>query len=464
MKSYSEFVKTKKLLFTPVGFQYEGDTNHALFPFQRDVVLWALKRGRACLFEDCGLGKTIQQLEWARIVSEYNDAPVLIVTPLGVALQTNMIEAPKFGIETNICNSGADLKSGINITNYEKLHKFENVVKELSGVVLDESSILKNMAGKTRNQIITMFERTPYRLACSATPAPNDFMELGNHSEFLGIMSYSEMLSMFFVNDSGDTGQWRLKKHASEAEFWKWLASWAIMLTNPTDIGYSGSDDFVLPELIYHEHKIHAKSFSGGLMAMEARTMQERRQVRKETILERCKKAADIINATNDQWVVWCGLNPEGDLLAKMIKDCHQISGSTDNDTREKLLLGFADGSIKRLVTKASISGFGLNWQHCHKMAFVGLSDSWEQLYQATRRVWRFGQKNVVDAHIIIEEREGAVLKNIKRKDRQAKHMAKNMIKHMTDLVKSEIRNAVEKLKPELPKIKMEIPKWIPTK
>ena len=196
-------------------------------------------------------------------------------------------------------------------------------------------------------------------------------------------------------------------------------------------------------------------------MAVEARTMLERRRVRKETIQVRCEQTAKIINATDDQWVVWCGLNPEGDILAKMIDGAKQISGSTDNDTREKLLLGFADGSVKRLVTKASISGFGMNWQHCHKMAFVGLSDSWEQLYQATRRIWRFGQKKNVDAHIIIEEREGAVLKNIKRKDRQAKHMAKSMITHMKDLVKSEIRNAVEKPKIEQPKIKMEIPTWI---
>ncbi len=453
---YSEFVKTKQLLFNPVGFKPVDKLNKKLFPFQKDIVSWALRKGRACLFEDCGLGKTPQQLEWARQVVLHESEPVLIVAPLAVAQQTQQ-EGDKFNIPVNICESQADVQKGINITNYEKLHKF--VGKKFAGVVLDESSILKNMAGKTRNQIIKMFRIVPYRLACTATPAPNDYMELGNHAEFLGIMTYSEMLSMFFVNDSGDTGQWRLKKHASEREFWKWLCSWAVMLSKPSDLGHM-QKGFDLPALKYIEHKLPAIKKNYGLLSMEARTMEERRKVRKETIEIRCKKAAEIINQTDDQWVIWCGLNEESHHLSELIEDAEEITGSTEYDKRTRLMLDFKKGKVKRLVTKPSIAGFGMNWQNCNQMVFVGLSDSWEQLYQATRRIWRFGQYKPVEAHIIIEEREGAVLENIKRKDKQAQYMIKNMIHHTKDITKQEIgkkqTSGNNKIKQE-----MGAPQWI---
>jgi hypothetical protein len=452
---YQEFLEQKELIFHPVGFEPVKPLNEWLFPFQKDIVLWALKKGRACLFEDCGLGKTIQQLEWAHQIVLHEKGSVLIVAPLAVSQQT-IQEGQKFGIKVHLCHSQSDVKKGINITNYEKLHKF--VGSEFAGVVLDESSILKNMAGMIRNQVIEMFQSTPYRLACSATPSPNDYMELGNHAEFLGVMGYSEMLSMFFVNDSGDTGQWRLKKHAEERKFWEWVCSWAVMLSNPSDLGYD-QKGFDLPLLNYIEHKLKSKKSNYGFFSMEVQTMEDRRRVRKETIQERCEFAAKLINESNEQWVIWCGLNEESQLLTKLINGAEEVAGATETDLREKRMLGFSSGKVYRLVTKPKIAGFGMNWQNCHNMAFVGLSDSWEQLYQATRRIWRFGQEYPVDCHIIIEEREGAVLSNIKRKDKQAQHMIKNMILHTQDIVKQELQK--EEIQIELPKIKMKLPSWM---
>lgn len=455
-KDYKSFLKNKQLLFNPVGFTPTDNLNDTLFPFQNAITKWALKKGRACLFEDCGLGKTIQQLEWANQVSNYTNGNILIVAPLAVAQQTQQ-EGRKFGIPVTICTEQKDVQKGINVTNYEKLHKF--VGNKFNGVVLDESSILKNMAGKTRNQIIDMFRGIPYRLACTATPAPNDYMELGNHAEFLGIMSYSEMLSMFFVNDSGDTGQWRLKKHANERKFWEWLCSWAVMVSNPRDIGFE-QNGFDLPKLKYIEHKLPAIKNNYGFLCTEAQTMNERRQVRKETIQIRCEKAAQIINKTDDQWIIWSGLNEESHLLSQLIQNAKEISGATDYSNREKLMFDFKEGKVKRLVTKPSIAGFGMNWQNCNKMVFVGLSDSWEQLYQATRRIWRFGQERSVEAHIIIEEREGAVLENIKRKDRQAQYMIKNMIHYTKDITKQELR-LEQSSSNRYARKEMEIPEWI---
>ena len=453
---YKDYIKTKELIFNPVGFEIENDINPMLFPFQKDITKWALKKGRACLFEDCGLGKTPQQLEWAKHVSQKENKPVLIVAPLAVAEQTQM-EGIKFGIPVNICANQSDvIIEKINITNYEKLHKFDG--SSFGGVVLDESSILKNMSGAIRNQIIDMFQTVPYRLACTATPSPNDYMELGNHSEFLGIMTYSEMLSMFFVNDSGDVGKWRLKKHANERKFWQWLCSWAVMLSKPSDLGYE-QEGFDLPPLNYIEHKLPALSKGTGFFVQEAKTMEERRKIRRETIQIRCEKAAEIINNTDDQWAVWCGLNNESSLLTKLIDNAKEVAGATDFEIRKKRMLGFANETVHRIVTKPSIAGFGMNWQNCNKMVFVGLNDSWEQFYQATRRLWRFGQTKPVECHVIIEEREGSVLKNIKRKDEQAKYMIKNIIQETKDLTKLEIQNKTKVNTKS--KIKMELPQWI---
>ena len=437
LNNYSDFLCNKELVLSSSGFE-PSLGNKYLFPFQKRIVEWAIRKGRACLFEDCGLGKTIQQLDWGKQVSDKMKSPVLIFAPLAVSEQTKR-EGEKFGFSVNICKSGKDVVDGINITNYEKLHKFQPDI--FSGIVLDESSILKNMVGYYRNELIDFSSFIPYRLACTATPSPNDYMELGNHSEFLGVMSYVEMLAMFFINDPGDVGKWRLKKYAKEEEFWKWVCSWAIMISNPKDIGYD-EDGFDLPDLIYHEHIIPSTGKANyGFFTVEVNTLDERRKVRRESIEQRCEYAADLINSTDDQWVIWCGLNAESELLTKLIQGAVEVTGSQDQEYRIKKMLGFAEGKVNRIVSKPSIAGLGMNWQNCNKAFFVGLNDSWEGFYQAVRRIYRFGQQNIVDVHIVIEEREGTVLKNIKRKDNQAKHMIKNMINHTSDFVKKELFN-----------------------
>jgi DNA modification methylase len=396
-----------------------------LFPFQRDVVDWGLRRGRAAFFEDCGLGKTLQQLEWARHIP----GNVLILAPLAVAAQT-VREGERFGIPVKYCRDKRDREPGITITNYEMLDHFDPDV--FTGIVLDESSILKSYDGKTRTRIIEAFAHTPYKLACTATPAPNDYMELGNHAEFLGVMSRVEMLSMFFVHDGGETQSWRLKGHA-EQDFWRWLASWSVMIRKPSDLGYEDGD-FVLPPLRMHEHVLRVeRATPGHLFALEAVTLQERIGARRESVTERVAECAALVNASTDPWVVWCNLNAESNALARAIPDAIEITGSDSIAEKEAALEAFGSGKRRVIVSKASICGWGLNWQHCHNQAFVGLSDSWEQFYQAVRRCYRFGQTKPVDVHLIVADTEGAVLKNIKDKEAAADVMASNIVAHMRD-------------------------------
>jgi len=459
MDSYESFLKNKQLLLSPSRFKPTLKFNEALFPFQKDITKWALLKGKACLFEGCGLGKTIQQLEWSRHVAHKEKGAVLIVAPLAVAQQTKF-EGKKFGYVVNICSSDSDVKKGINITNYEKLHKFKS--NKFCGVVLDESSILKNFSGAVRNQIIEMFIGTPYKLACTATPAPNDYMELGNHAEFLEVMSLSEMLAMFFVNDMSEVGKWRLKKHAAEQKFWEWVCSWAIMMNRPMDLGYPDSE-FNLPPLKYIEHIIPTPQSSNydGFFPTKASTLIDRKKIRKETIEVRCPKAAEIVIDTKDQWVVWCGLNNESKLLTTLIEGGQEVTGSMNNEEKERKLIGFSQKKVHRMITKPTIAGLGMNWQNCHRIVFVGLNDSWEQVYQAIRRIWRFGQKFPVEVHIILEEREEAVLKNIKRKGKQAQHMLANMIAQSKDFM--EIQNTKLLSKKIQKEERMELPAWIKT-
>jgi len=457
--NYQSFVASKVIVDQKSGFEISvDDLNPMLFDWQKVLVRWALLKGRACLFEDCGLGKTPQQLDWARCVCEKSKKPVLILAPLAVSEQTER-EGKKFGIKVNICSDNEDIVLGINITNYEKLHKFN--LSNFGGIVLDESGILKNFAGQTRNAVIQAARNIPYRLACTATPAPNDYMELGNHAEFLGVMSRSEMLATFFINDSGDTGKWRLKGHVKDNVFWRWLSSWAVMITKPSDIGFDDGD-FILPKLYYHEEIIKTEAKPKyGFFVKPASTLNERRKIRKETLEVRCRTASDLINKTNDRWVCWCNLNNEGVVLNKYINDSLEVAGRHDDEIKKKRMVDFTNGKLKRIITKPKIAGLGMNWQICNKAAFIGLSDSWEQFYQAVRRIWRFGQNKEVHIHIFIEEREVKVLDNIKRKEQQARDMIDGMVIYMKELTKQEITSTRRMYTNYYPSINMEIPEWI---
>ncbi|MDD5487069.1 MAG: DEAD/DEAH box helicase family protein [Dehalococcoidales bacterium] len=454
--SYSEFIERKKIITQSYGFA-ASRINTLLFPFQRDIVKWALMKGRAALFTMTGTGKTMMQCEWAHQVHRHTGGKVLILAPLAVSSQT-VQEAQKIGIKVNICASQGDVKDGINITNYEKLQKFDPGA--FVGIVLDESSILKTYDGKTRTEIIESFKSTPYRLACTATPAPNDFMELGNHAEFLGVMSRAEMLSMFFVHDGSDTSKWRLKGHA-EMKFWEWVSGWAVVLNGPSDLGYEDSD-FILPPLNIHEIKTYSDSpTEGHLFAIEAKTLQERQQARRETVRDRVEMCADIVNGTNEPFLVWCDLNIESNLLKKAIDGAVEVKGSDSNEHKEQSMKGFSDGDIRVLVTKPSIAGFGMNWQHCSKMAFVGLSDSFEQYFQAVRRCWRFGQTKPVDVFIITSDLEGAVVENIKRKERDAERLQEEMVKFTRDIMRKNIHQTKREVDEYKPDKKMIIPEWL---
>lgn len=434
---YQDFIESKRRTFQPCGFEPEP-VNPMLFDFQADLVRWAIRKGRAGLFEDCGLGKTPQQLEWARQVARHTGLPVLIFAPLSVSLQTQR-EGLKFGIPVTICRMQADLQPGVNITNYEKLEHFSP--EGLGGVVLDESSILKGFDGSTRKALTAFASSLPYRLCCTATPAPNDYMELGNHAEFLGVMTLQEMLATFFVHDGGETSKWRLKGHA-QSEFWKWVCSWAVALRRPSDIGYDDGK-FKLPELRMHQITVPTDLVEEGLLfPVEAKTLQERRGARKASLEPRVKACADIVNADHDAWLIWCNLNAESAALTRAVDSAVEVTGSDSDSHKETSALKFAAGEIDRLVSKPVIFGYGMNFQACHKVAFVGLSDSYEQFYQAIRRCWRFGQEHPVDCYVIVSETEGAVVRNIERKEREATEMMEGMVQHMKFEMQKQVHGA----------------------
>lgn len=429
---YKQFLKTKKIQMKPHGIDIDpNNINDLLFDFQRDIVVWSLKKGKSCIFAGTGLGKTLIQLEWAKHIVEHTNKNILIIAPLAISQQT-VREGKKLDILVNLCKSQKDVIPGINITNYERLHKFD--ANSFIGIVLDESSILKSFTGKIRNIIIESFSMTPYKLACTATPAPNDHMELGNHSEFVGVMSYNEMLAMFFVHDGGDTAKWRLKGHAKK-DFWEWVSSWAVMLLDPQDLGYDNKR-FELPPLNILQDVVDKSNF----IVKEAKTLTDRRQARKDSLEKRVNYISDIVNSSDGTWIVWCDLNIESDMLKKSINESIEIRGSHDIDYKETMMNRFSNGDIRVLVTKPSIAGFGMNWQHCSNMAFVGLSDSFEQYYQAVRRCWRYGQNKQVNVHIITSEREGQVVKNIKRKEKDFKRMLKGMIANTQEFTRHNIK------------------------
>lgn len=435
--SYETFLASKRLEDAPTGIDHDPANLHSdLFGFQREIVAWALRRGRAAIFAATGLGKTPMQLEWARHAGE----TVLIFAPLAVAAQTQR-EGEKFGIDVRHVHDGAELAPGINVTNYERLERFDPA--KIDALVLDESSILKSFDGVTRRKLTEFGRGIPMRLCATATPAPNDYTELGTHAEFLDVMSNREMLSLYFTQDGNTTQKWRLKGHAHDP-FWRWVASWAVALNTPGDVGHEDEDArFVLPPLNIEQIVVDQSDpmAVGTLFAIEASTLAERRDARKATLDERVQAAIDLVAAEPDeQWLLWCDLNAESEALTQAIPGAVEVRGPDDPDSKERALLGFADGSMRVLVTKPSIAGFGMNWQGCARVVFVGLSDSFERYFQAVRRCWRFGQGRPVEVYVVTADTEGAVVRNIERKERQAKKMMEQIVLNMAERTKEHLR------------------------
>lgn len=457
--SYHDFLLRKRMVDPATGLTDLPALPARMFEFQADVTRWALRRGRAALFAGTGLGKSLMELAWADAVHRATGKDILHLAPLAVSAQLGR-EAAKFEIGARVVRSGSECEPGTSITNYQKIDHFD--LSRFGGIILDESSILKSTDGHYRTRLIEECASIPFRLAATATPAPNDFMELGNHAEFLGIMSYTDMLATFFTHDGGDTQKWRLKGHA-ENDFWRWMASWAVMIRKPSDLGYA-NDGYDLPGLHQHQHTVRTEyepsADTGFLFPMEARTLQERIAARRDTVAARVAMAADL-TPIDRPFVWWCNLNAESEALAKAIPGAVEVRGSDKEDDKERKLIDFSEGRIRVLVTKPSICGFGMNWQHCAETGFVGLNDSFEQIYQSIRRFWRFGQNKPVNVHFIAAETEGAVVANLRRKEADADRMAAAMVRHMADLSSAEVRGSARAVPDYNPTQPLVLPDWI---
>lgn len=456
---YQDFVREKLALRPPSGIPGGFTLPASLFPHQQALTSWALKRGRAAIFADTGLGKSRMELAWADAVRRYTGFPVLILAPLAVAAQTAS-EGERIGVSVNICRDAADVDPrGVNITNYDRIHRFDTTI--FGGVVLDESSVIKHHDARTFTALTNAFRTTPFRLPATATPAPNDWTELGTHAEFLGICTRAEMLAEFFTHDGGDTSVWRLKGHARE-QFWRWVVSWGALIRKPSDLGF---DDalYNLPPLQVHEHLVEVDTpMNGMLFAAEAQTLSERRDARRASLEQRVQECAQKVNAERGEpWVVWCDLNAESDALTAAIDGAIEIRGSDDVDTKERRLMDFASGRARVLVSKPSICGWGLNWQHAARMAFVGVTDSYEAYYQAVRRCWRFGQKREVHVHIFASKAEGSVVANLKRKEREAGQMADALSAETYDAVMQEVTGSVRETNEYNASRSVQVPAWL---
>ncbi len=426
---YETFLKAKMLSLPDAGITGGIEIHDQLKAHQAVGVMFALRRGRSAIFFDTGLGKALVALTFLQTVAKHTGGMVLLLAPLAVSNQFVDTEAPKFGIPAKIVECQADCELGmINVTNYEKLHRFEP--SAFAGVAIDESSVLKALDGQLKEKLIRSFAETPFRLALSATPSPNDHKELGNHAEFLGIMTSSEMLAKFFTHDnSGGTSEWKLKAHAKPA-FWKWVASWGLMVQKPSDLGFS-DEGYVLPKLTMHEHIVEMPADyhhgRGLLVAVEARSLKERQKAKRASLEVRVAACAKMVSETPGQWMVWCHLNDEADALKGLIAGAVNIAGSDKPEVKRDRLVAFANGDIRVVITKPKIAGLGLNLQSCHQTAFVGLNESQEQLYQCIRRFYRFGQENDVDAHLYLSDAETGTLRDLKEKEAKAREMATEM-------------------------------------
>jgi len=414
--NYEEFLGTKFKHHESVGFDAEPSTD--LFPFQRDLVIWALRRGRCAIFASTGLGKSRMQLTWAHHVAEHTGLPVLILAPLAVARQT-VAEGAKVGLVVTLCRDASDVCPGINVTNYDRVHLFDASV--FGGIVCDESSIIKCYSGQMRHAVTEFCKPIPYRLLATATAAPNDYMELGTSAEALGVCRRTEMLATYFIHDSSDTGKWRLKKHAEKLAFWQWICSWARAVRKPSDLGFS-NEGYDLPELAMHQHTVgNERDLAIGLAAQRAE--------RKATIEDRIAKVANLCDH-DEPSLCFCHLNQEGDMLTEAIRGAVQVSGSDKESVKEEKFRAFIKGQIRVLVTKPRIAGFGLNFQHCAHQTYFP-SHSYEELYQSVRRSWRFGQQNPVDIDVVTSYGEANVVANLQRKVDQSAQMFDKMVQLM---------------------------------
>ena len=440
--AYQQFISNKLQYMQPSGIEPPDDLPDGMFPHQVALTRWALRRGRAAIFADTGLGKTVMQLAWADAVHKATGYNVLILAPLAVAEQT-VEEGQRFGVRVHHARDGSTAGDGITITNYERLHRFDPTM--FGAVVLDESSCIKHHDTRTLAMLMEAFSRTPYKLCATATPAPNDWTELGTHAEFLGVCTRTEMLSEYFVHDGGETQVWRLKGHARQ-QFWRFVASWGALLRSPADLGFDATR-YNLPELTTEQHmsETAATPTEGMLFALEAQTLSERRNARRASIEARVADCAAMVNADRQPWVVWCDLNAESEMLRKAIPDAVEIKGSDTIEHKERCLSEFAHGKARVLISKPSICGFGLNWQHCARMAFVGVTDSFESYYQAVRRCWRFGQQRPVHVHIFASHLEGAIIANLRRKEADALAMSISLAAETMGAVKESVIGTTRK-------------------
>jgi len=421
---YQKFIARKNSRYIWNGID-NVTLSDCLFDYQKAITAWALRKGRAAIFADCGLGKTLMQLEWARQVGLHSDKKPIIIAPLSVCEQTKE-EADKFEIPLET----------FDITNYEKLHTLNP--DDYAGVVLDESSIIKSFTGKIRNQLIEIFAETPFKLACTATPSPNDFMELGNHAEFLGVTSYTEMLAMYFIHDGGETSKWRLKGHGRQ-KFWEWLCSWAVFVRKPSDIGFEG-EDFSLPPLNQIKHCIPDHEIkSETLIPLAVVGLSERIALRRDTIALRMNKVADLALSMKGQVLIWCDLNDEADMLKELLPQAREVRGNDTPEFKAEELLKFAHGKTKLMITKPDIAGLGMNFQSSHNQIFASMTDSYESLYQCIRRQWRYGQKKPVNVHMVYTERQQTIIENLARKHEQMEEMAMEMINTTNQMIRAEL-------------------------
>jgi hypothetical protein len=429
--TYQDFLATKSRRFAGQGFVCDQSALPVgMFEWQKKIVSWATKKGRAAIWADTGLGKTLMQLAWADQVTRQTGKPVLILTPLAVSYQT-VKEAQKFGLSARVCAEQGEA-AVLSVTNYHKLHRFE--AGAFGGVVLDESSILKSFQGKTKTLLTETFSQTPYRLACTATPAPNDHLELGNHSDFLGIMPQKEMLARWFLNDLMGNMSWRLKGHAKK-DFWRWVASWAMVIRKPSDMGYS-NDGYDLPQLNIHHITIPSSGvkIDGALFADASLSATTLHEVLRQTAPMRAQKAAELVSLNPDaSWLLWTHTNYEADAIHETGLEIAEVRGSDSDEHKETHLLGFADGTVQRLMSKPSMAGFGMNWQQCHNMIFVGMNYSYESFYQAVRRSWRFGQTKPVNVYCLATDMEWRLFDALAKKQAAHEEMQNEMLALMKE-------------------------------